>query len=101
MTDDTLDLLCAKLNSETAKADWQELQPFFAKGKLIRVDSALDLVEVAAHIVRDDSAQVQAWLRAGQLGKLDDQTALDWHTRQPAIWSVVLAPWILVQERAH
>jgi hypothetical protein len=40
-------------------------------------------------------------MSSGQLIKLDDDTALDWEQRKPAIWTVVVAPWILVQERGH
>ncbi len=98
---DALEILRAKLNGETAKADWRELQPFFAKGQLIHVHSTLDLVDVAAQIAHDNTLQVQAWMQSGQLEKLADATATDWQARQPAIWTVVLAPWILVQERAN
>lgn len=96
-----LDIMRAQLNTETAQADWTELQRFFAKGMLIQVSSTLDLVEVAAHIACDDSASVQAWMAAGQVAKLADETAADWHDRSPVLWAVVVAPWILVQERAH
>ena len=37
----------AKLNLETAQVAWTELQRFFAQGSVIRVDSSLDLIEVA------------------------------------------------------
>jgi len=98
---DAFDIMRAKLNGETAKADWQELQPFFAKGQLIKVAGGLDLVEVAAHVANDDSVYVDALMQSGRLGKLDDATAIDWQARNPAIWAVVLAPWILVQESVH
>lgn len=96
-----LDLMRAQLTGETARAKWTELQRFFAKGALILVNSSLDLVDVAAHIACDDSASVQAWMATAKVAKLDDATAADWHSRNPALWAVVVAPWILVQERAH
>ena len=98
---DSVELMRAKLNTETAKADWTELMPFFAKGQLIRVDSQLDLIEVAAHIACDKAATVKNWMTDGKVVKLEDATAADWQARNPAIWAVVVAPWILVQERAH
>ncbi|MHB1657047.1 MAG: DUF2288 domain-containing protein [Burkholderiales bacterium] len=97
----SVELIRAKLNTETAKADWTELQPFFAKGLLIRVDSQLDLIDVAAHIACDRAETVKNWMTDGQLVKLEDAMAADWQVRKPAIWTVVVAPWILVQERAH
>ena len=96
-----LDQMRAQLNTETAKTDWSELEKFFAKGMLINVATGLDLVEVAAHIACDKSAEVQAWMAAGKLVRLSDTVAADWQARRPAIWTVVVAPWILVQERAH
>ncbi len=41
------DILKAKLNQETAKASWKELQPFFARGQTVYVAPELDLIEVA------------------------------------------------------
>lgn len=96
-----LDEMRAQLLTETAKADWSELEKFFAKGMLIQVSSSLDLIDVAAHIACDKSPEVQAWMLSGQLARLPDDVAADWHARRPAIWTVVVAPWILVQERAH
>lgn len=46
MTEQT-STLYAKLLGETAVISWAELQPFFARGALLQVDAALDLVEVA------------------------------------------------------
>jgi len=96
-----LDLMRSQLNTETAQVEWTELQVFFAKGALVQVSSNLDLVDVAAHIACDDNIAVQEWMATGKVIKLADQTAADWHSRNPVLWAVVVAPWILVQERAH
>ena len=96
---ESIELMRAKLNTETAKTNWAELQPFFAKGQLILVDPQLDLIDVAAHIACDHAATVQTWMMNGVLSKLDDATATDWQQRSAAIWTVVIAPWILVQVR--
>ena len=96
-----LELMRAQLNTETAQVEWTELQGFFAKSALVHVSSNLDLVDVAAHIACDDNVAVQAWMAAGKVLKLDDETAADWQNRNPLLWAVVVAPWILVQERAH
>lgn len=89
---DQLDIIRAQLNTETAQADWAELQRFFAKGALIQVSSNLDLVDVAAHIAGDDSGAVQAWMVTGKVAKLEDKTAADWRSRNPVLWAVVVAP---------
>ena len=40
-------LLHDKLNLETARIHWQELQPHFARGAAVYVDSHLDLIGIA------------------------------------------------------
>ncbi|MHA6494372.1 DUF2288 domain-containing protein [Pseudomonas borbori] len=92
--------LYAKLLGETAPISWQELQPFFARGALLWVDGAQDLIAVAQAVAENDQAKVAAWLGTGQLKKFDDCRAEDLLHRDPSLWAVVVAPWVLVQERA-
>lgn len=95
-----MNTLYAKLLGETASIDWAELQPFFARGALLWVDPNLDLVAVALALAEDDKASMSAWLAAAQVGKITAPQAEDWLQRNPPLWSVVVAPWVLVQERA-
>lgn len=97
---DVLSTLYAKLLGETASISWQELQPFFARGALLRVASDFDLIEAAQAVAQDDREKVAAWLASGHIAKLEAEQAQDWHERDPALWAVVVAPWVLVQERA-
>ena len=92
--------LYAKLLGETAQIGWQELQPFFARGQLLWVDAAIDLVQVAITVAEDDHAKVAAWLQAGQVAKVDEARAQDYLARDPDLWAVVVSPWVLIQERA-
>ncbi len=98
MADDA-STLYAKLLGETAAITWQELQPFFARGALLQVAGEADLVEVAVAVAEDDQAKVAAWLTGGQLAKMPAEQAQDWLERDPDLWAVVVAPWVLVQER--
>lgn len=91
--------LYAKLLGETAAITWQELQPFFARGALLLVDGTKDLIEVAQAVAQNDQEKVAAWLAAGILSKADDSRAEDLLTRDPELWAVVVAPWVLAQER--
>ncbi|EKF75041.1 hypothetical protein A11A3_05094 [Alcanivorax hongdengensis A-11-3] len=96
MTDD-LDILKAKLNQETAKADWRELQPFFARGQTVAVDPSLDLIEVAVSFSRDDASQIGQWKDAGLVDKVSDAQAAQWFDNTQALWTLVVMPWVLVQ----
>ena len=88
-----------ELNRETARIHWPELETHFARGVVIQVDADLDLVEVATCIANDDKGVVEAWINAGKVAHLDMSTAKDWGGRDPDLWAVVVAPWVVVQER--
>lgn len=90
-------LLRAKLEGETAKMPWRELQRFFANGTAIYVAPTLDLVEVAAEISSNNKTEVEAWQASGDLGQISDALALEWYEANALMWSVVVRPWVLVQ----
>lgn len=50
-------------------------------------------------MAQNDQEKVAAWLAAGILSKADDSRAEDLLTRDPELWAVVVAPWVLAQER--
>ena len=90
--------LRVKLNSETARISWPELERHFARGVVLAVTPGLDLIEVAHAMACDDSGMLAAWMQAGQVTRADEAQARDWHVRQPAFWAVVVAPWVVIQE---
>jgi hypothetical protein len=90
----------ARINSETAKIPWRELQRFFAAGKVMQVDNSLDLVDVACALHEDDLERVERWTRASQLAPVADDQARTWYDGDAVLWAVVIKPWILVQEAA-
>ena len=88
-----------KLNQETSRMAWSELQRHFASGVMVCVSDDLDLVEAALCIARDDKATVAGWLADNRLGKVTDAQAAAWLEADAALWAVVVKPWILVQQR--
>lgn len=96
------ELLRAKINGETARMPWSELERFFASGSMIAVSDALDLVEVACCIAQDDKEAVARWMAEERIGRVTDEQARAWHEGDAALWAVVVKPWILVQrEKVH
>jgi hypothetical protein len=89
----------ARLNGETARISWQELERHYARGVLMTVAADMDLVMTAAHMVRDDKTVIESYLETDQLHPTSEDDARDWHKRDPDLWAVVVAPWVLVQER--
>ncbi len=94
MTEDTK----VKINKETAKVYWQEIQSFFASGSVIYVSKTLDLVEVAYQIANNNAEQLKLWMAANQVNVVEDKKAALWHECNQQLWAVVIKPWILVQE---
>ena len=91
--------LYVQLLGETARISWRELEPLFAQGKLLHVVGELDLVSVAEALASDATAPVSSWLAGGLLERMQAETAADFVARDPELWAVVVAPWVLVQER--
>lgn len=90
--------LRTRLNAETGKLVWPELERHFARGVVIRVDPSLDLIDVAVAVAEDDKVKVEAWMNAGMVSHPSLEDAREWVERQPDFWAVVVAPWVLVQE---
>ena len=88
----------AKLNTETALMHWHELQRFFAQGVVMHVAPHLDLLEVAGKMSVDDVHTVRAWFEAGELAHVTDALANRWFEHNTELWTVVVKPYILVQE---
>lgn len=98
MSTEQQDILRAKVNMETSRIDWKELQQFFASGLAVQVSAKLDLVEVALQMSGDNKTQLENWLNAGMVGKVTDEQAAAWLASDPEVWAVVVSPWVLVQE---
>ncbi len=87
----------AKVNLETSRIEWKELQRFFASGAAIYVSGELDLVEVAFQVSEDNKQQVVAWMEGGQVARVTDEQALAWYEADADMWAVVVSPYVLVQ----
>jgi len=91
--------LKAKLNLETSRIHWHELQTYYARGQVVRVAPELDLLKVAAHLAADNKARFERWMASGQVGEVAPELARAWYERNNELWAVVIAPWVLVQDR--
>lgn len=91
-------MLRAKVNMETSRIHWKELQRFFASGVAVAVSAKLDLVEVAFQMHSDNKAQFESWLSTGMIAKVSDEQASAWLVTDAELWAVVVSPWVLVQE---
>ena len=95
--DEKQEILRAKVNLETSRIGWYELQRFFASGAAVAVSGDLDLVEVAFQFSVDNKAQVERWLLTGKVGRVSGEQARIWFEADATMWAVVVSPWVLVQ----
>ncbi|WP_119328961.1 DUF2288 domain-containing protein [Cysteiniphilum halobium] len=93
------ELLKAKILSETARISWMELQRFFAQGKVIKVSNALDLIDVAYALARNDQAQITNYMTKKHIEYVNDGDAKYWFEHNTTLWASVVKPWILVQDK--
>ena len=94
---DQQEIVRAKVNKETSRIAWKDLQRQFASGVTLAVAEDLDLVEVAFQVSEDNAAQIRQWMAAGKFGKVSDEQAGVWFERDALLWAVVISPWVLVQ----
>lgn len=97
--DNSIDGLKAKLLGQTACIAWIELQRFFAQGKVLQVDNSLDLVEVATWMSLDNVSALEPYIENGDIEAPSNDQARYWYDDNTKLWSVVVAPYVLVQEQ--
>ena len=93
-----MDIEKAKINLETAKIPWADLQRFFAAGKVLLVSKELDLTSVAKDMSADDAAKIGALIDQEKISQVSDEQALAFFESNASVWSVVVKPYVLVQE---
>ncbi|MDG2018119.1 MAG: DUF2288 domain-containing protein [Porticoccaceae bacterium] len=96
-SEDTSELI-ARLNGETAKIEWQQLQKHYASGSVIAVAAGFDLIKVAIALHQDDTAQIKQWLAEELVTEVTDSQAQRWYDQNTAVWALVIPPFVLVQE---
>jgi hypothetical protein len=92
--------LVARLNSETAKIDWHDLQTHYAAGNVLGISAKADLIKVAIEFNRDNATQIQQWLADSSLFEISDQQATEWYENNQQLWALVIPPFVLVQQVA-
>ena len=100
MTDDDVsveDMERYRINSETARISWLELQRHFAAGRLVLVKDSLDLIDVAYQFSIDNSAQAATWVATDSVAAVTDDLAQSFLDESANFWAVVVKPWVLIQ----
>lgn len=86
-----------KINRETARVRWSELERHYAHGSVVYVSTELDLVEVALRIAHDDKDHIVRWMAEGKVAKVSELQARTWQAADAQLWASVVSPFVLVQ----
>lgn len=89
----------AGLSEQVGEIYWSELERHFARGVIIWVAADLDLIEVAMAFAKDDAERLRYWLDQKDVIKAQDAHAQTWSEAKALLRAIVVAPWVLVQER--
>jgi hypothetical protein len=91
-----------KLEAELMTGMWQDLQPHSERGALFLVSQGLDLIDVGLAVMTDQTADVQKWLKGGQMNRPSPIQLAQWAAEPTKSFSfLILAPYVLIQELAH
>jgi len=71
-----------KLAKYSGQVDWSYLKEHCEKGTLFFVDSALKLEAVGVAITADEKEKIAAWLKSGDLVKLEALHAAQWEEQK-------------------
>ncbi|MBN1142579.1 MAG: DUF2288 family protein [Deltaproteobacteria bacterium] len=91
-----------RLRQELAEVSWRELRSHVARDTVIVVGPELDLVAAAAAVARDDSAQIGAWIGAGEVAKPTIEQLACWEKDlEKPFRMLIVGPYILAQPVLH
>lgn len=93
-----------KLNLETAKISWKELELFFAKGNLLTVSAGQNLIDVAEQIASDKQNEIESLILSKNIEFATPSWVRENCSENPTLWAVVVAPYVVCQiaaETAH
>ncbi len=90
-----------KLYGETALMHWTDLQRFFAQGKVLYVREELDLVQTAVWFAQDDTEKLKPYLDSQTISHPSNPLARSWYEQNIELWTVVVAPYVLVQPQEN
>jgi hypothetical protein len=97
----TFKSMSEKLHSETALMHWLDLQTFFAKGVVLYVDKSLNLVETAVLFADDKVDELAPQVNSELITQPSNDQARAWYAKNIELWTVVVAPYVLVQEQKN
>lgn len=95
--DETAIPLKQKLNLETAKISWKEIESFFAKGNLLQIETDRDLVEVGELIASNNEKEIEKLILEKKIAFATPDWVKKHCQANTELWTLVVAPYVLCQ----
>jgi hypothetical protein len=90
------------LKDSLDEAAWSWLKPHSERQALILVAQELDLIDVGEKVALDEATTVQEWIASGQLTRPLPHQAEAWEaTPDKRFVTLIVSPYVLIQEKAH
>jgi len=85
-----------KLAQAKGEVGWAYLAPHYRNGSLYFVDPGLPLEEVGLAFANNEKARVEAWLKSGDLVRIEALHAAQWEEDASACFeALVVSPFVL------
>ncbi|MFT7444528.1 MAG: hypothetical protein ACI9AF_001432 [Granulosicoccus sp.] len=84
-----------KLAKYSGQVGWDYLKEHYDHGTLFFVDQELKLETVGAEITADQKEKVAAWLKSGELVKIEALHAAQWVGSEQMFEALVVSPFVL------
>ena len=84
-----------KLAKYTGRVPWSYLVPHYESGVLYFVDPDLKLEVVGAAFSENNTEEVERWLKAGDLVKIEELHASQWADGDTRFEALVVSPFVL------
>lgn len=89
-----------KLAKYTGEVAWSYLRDHYQNGVLFFVDPGLKLEEVGLALAEDQASRVAAWLKSGEMVKIEKLHADQWEGRDQLFEALVVSPFVLCRPRS-
>jgi hypothetical protein len=84
-----------KLSKYKGCVPWSYLKPHYQAGSLYFVDPSLKLEDVGAAVSKDEMEKITAWLKSGDLVKIEALHVFQWEDSQVEFEALVVSPFVL------
>ncbi len=78
---------------------WKYLAPHYENGALYFVDPEFDLEQVGAAFSENETERVEAWLKRGDLVKIESLHAQQWEGTDTEFEALVVSPFVLFRPK--